>query len=159
MARDRLSIVMIGVVLGVVLSGVVALALGTEEIRRLKQAGVSDETIALMVKEKSQETCAVTVDEVVRLKAAGVGEETIQILVQESSFLKDRAPAIYGNSTKTLRVNTSEDIIALKDSGLSDDVIQAIIIAGAEDRDSAEREQAWEMLKNMGIILDRRENQ
>lgn len=150
---------MIGAIVGVLFFGALALALGTDEVRRLKQAGVSDETIAAMVKEKSQETCALTVDEVVRLKAAGISEETIRLVVQESSFLKNREPVVYGNSTKTLRVNTAADVIALKDSGLSDEVIKAIIIAGAQDRDANERQQAWEMLKNMGIILDHREKE
>lgn len=146
-----------GVIIGVLLCGAPALALGTEEVRKLQQAGVSDETIAAMVKEKSHETRALMVDEVVRLKAAGVSEETVRMLIEESSFLKDRKPVVYGNSTKTLRVNTAADIIALKDSGLSDEVIQAIIIAGAQDRGAAERQKAWEMLKNMEIILDQRE--
>jgi hypothetical protein len=158
MGKSALSVALRGALIGVMLTGALAFALGNEEIRRLKQAGVSDETIAVMVKEKSQETCSFTAEEVVKLKAAGIGEETIRLLIEESSFLKNREPVVYGNATRTLRVNTAEDIIGLKGAGLSDEVIRAIIIAGAQDRDTNEREQAWEMLKNMGIILDGRKN-
>jgi hypothetical protein len=158
MGKGALSVALRGALIGVLLTGALALALGNDEVRRLKQAGVSDETIAVMVKEKSQETCSFTVEEVVKLKAAGIGEETIRLLIEESSFLKGREPIVYGNATRTLRVNTPEDVIALKDAGLSDEVIRAIIITGAQDRDATERDQAWEMLKNMGIILDGRKN-
>ena len=45
----------------------------------------------------------------------------------------------------------------LKQAGISDEIIQAIIIFGSRDVNDVDREKAWEMLNNMGIIVDMRE--
>jgi len=134
------------------------ICLETDEIISLKQAGVSDLTIQLMVKEKSKETCSFTVQEIVSLKNAGVNEKTIQILIVEGSFIKNTDPMIYGNDFKPLRFTSAKDIIELKNAGLSDEVIQAIIIFGARDENDIERQKSWELLNNMGIIIDKRKN-
>jgi len=135
----------------------VGMCLETDEIVRLKNAGVSNETIQLMVREKTQETCAFTAKEVIALKEAGLKEETIQMLIEEGSFMKEGSLRIYGNSTRSMAVTSTQDIIELKSSGLSDEVIQAVIAFGARDTTDEEREKAWDMLSSLGILLDRRD--
>jgi hypothetical protein len=48
-----------------------------------------------------------------------------------------------------------QDVIRLKEAGLSDTVIQAILRVLQEDN-SADSQKAWEMLNSMGILIDKR---
>lgn len=132
------------------------LCLDGNEIIKLRQAGIGDDTIQLMVREKTTETCAFTVQEIIDLKEAGLGDETIQALIREGSFLKEREPVVYGKDIRSVNFTTAKDIIWLKDAGVSDETIQAIITVGSDHATGAEREKAWEMLRNMGIIIDAR---
>ncbi|MBN2467036.1 MAG: hypothetical protein JXD19_02700 [Deltaproteobacteria bacterium] len=133
------------------------LCLDSEEIIRLNNAGVTEETIILFVKEKSQETCSFSVAEVLRLKEAGLSEATIQALIREASFIKNAGPVVYGKDITPITFSTAGNIIELKNAGVSDDVIKAIVISGSEKAADHEREEAWKMLKTMGIIVDKRE--
>ena len=130
--------------------------LESEQIIRLKKAGVGPATLQALVEEKSIETCAFSVEEIVQLKKAGVSEETLQVLIREGSFLKDSRPRIYGKEIRSIEFTTARDIIELKEAGISDEIIRAIIISVSRKRDVRDRERAWEMLKNMGIIVDKR---
>ena len=132
------------------------LCLDSEDIIRLKEAGISNETIQSIYREKSIETCAISVQEILRLKKAGLNDETIRMIIEEGSFQKDREPIIYGKEIRSIRVITVDDIIKLKQEGLSNEVIRAVINVGSENTDNAEREKAWDMLRNMGIIEDMR---
>lgn len=132
------------------------LCLDSEDIITLKKAGISDKTIQLIIKEKTIETCSFTVQEILELKKAELSDETIQMLIKEGSFMKDTEPVVYGKNIRSIKFITAKDIIELKDSGVSDEVIQSIIIFGSRNVNDAERERAWDMLKNMGIILDMR---
>ncbi len=109
-----------------------------------------------MVEEKIIETCAFTVKEIVDLKNAGLSDETIRILIKHGSFMKERAPVVYGKDIKSIKFNTVKDIIELKNAGISDEVIRAIITYASKDSNDEERGKAWDMLKNMGIIVDKR---
>ncbi|RLA92057.1 MAG: hypothetical protein DRG25_06880 [Deltaproteobacteria bacterium] len=124
------------------------------EIARLKQAGVSESTIGLMVREKTTETGAFTVEEVLALKEAGLGEEAIQKLIKAGSFLQNRGVIVYGEDLKPLSLSTTKDIIELKKAGLGDEIIKAVITFCGSEAEEEEREKAWEMLKNTGIIID-----
>jgi len=157
MQKNCLAFLSFSVVFYLVVSSL-SVALNSDEIIRLKKAGISDETIQLLIKEKTQETHALTVSEVLTLKRAGLSEETIRLVIKESSFMKNREPTIYGENIRPIRLSTAQDLINLKKAGLSEDVIQAIIICGAREENDSERGQAWEMLKNMGIIVDMRKN-
>lgn len=132
------------------------LSLENQDIMSLKDAGISDETIQLLIREKSQETGATTVSEIVRLKRAGLSEQTIQMVIKEGSFLKNTEPIVYGKSIRPLKFTTAEDLISLKQAGISDDVIKAIIVFGSKDINDSERARAWDMLTNMGILVDMR---
>jgi hypothetical protein len=132
------------------------LSLDNQDIMSLKDAGISDETIQLLVKEKSQETFAITAPEVVRLKRAGLSEQAIRMVITEGSFLKHSDTIVYGTSTRPLKFTTAEDIIRLKQAGISDDIIKAIIVWGSKDTNDSERARAWDMLTNMGIRVDMR---
>ena len=130
------------------------LCLSGEEIVNLKKAGISDETIQLMVKEKTVETCAFTIEEIVNIKKAGVSDKTIQILIKEGSFMKNAGTVVYGKDVRPIKFATVKDIIELKNSGLSDEVIEAIISVAGKTGDDIQRERAWDMLKSIEIHVE-----
>jgi hypothetical protein len=153
MIHLRLSLAFAGVL--AILAASDALGLDAAGILRLKQAGVGDATIELLIRERSVETAAFTVPEIVALKAAGIGEDTLQTLIREGSFMKDREPVVYGNELRSIRLATAQDIIRLKEAGVSDDVLQAIVEVSRRDADIG-REQALQSLREMGIWVDLR---
>jgi hypothetical protein len=130
--------------------------LSSERIVRLKKAGVSDATIQIMVREKVVETAAFSVQEIIDMKKAGLSEKTIQMVIQEGSFLKDTAPIIYGKDVRSIEFTTADDIIALKNAGVSNEVIQAIITVVGQSTD-ADRRDAYRLLEDMEIRVDLRE--
>ena len=131
--------------------------LSGKHIVELKKAGVSDTTIQVIVAEKVIETAAFSVDDIVNMKKAGLQEDTLRMLVRESSLLKKAEPIIYGKHMKSLRFTSAQDVIDLKKAGLSDEVIQAVIAVSGKRYDS-QREAAFDLLRNMGIVVDTREN-
>jgi hypothetical protein len=132
-------------------------AISAEDIQRLNKAGLGAGTIQLIVREKVIETCAFTVQELIDLKTkAGLSEKTLQVLITDGSFLKDRSPVVYGQDVKPASMATVADIMALKWAGVSDDVIQAVLISGSGSRSQTDRDKAWQMLNNMGIAVDTR---
>ncbi len=129
--------------------------LNGEGIVRLKKAGISDETIAVIVKEKAIETAAFSVQEIVDMKTAGLSEVTIRMVITENSFLKNSDPVVYGEKVRTVRFTTVKDIIDLKNAGVSDAVIQAILTV-VGDSEASDRQAAWDFLKDMNIRVDLR---
>ena len=132
------------------------LCLDGNDLVNLKKCGISDQVIQSIIKERTIETCAFTVREIIELKQAGLSNKTIMMLVKEGSFLKDRKPVFYGKELRSIKLTTARDIIELKHAGISDGIIQAIIIYGSRNVSDKDRENAWGMLKNMGMILDMR---
>ena len=132
--------------------------LNKDDIISLKQNGISDATIQLIIKEKTIETCSFTVGEIIDFSKAGLSDETIRMLIKEGSFMKNIEPIIYGKEIRPLKFTTAKDVIDLKRAGLSNEIIQAIINLGSKDVNEVEQEKAWEMLNNLGIIMDLREN-
>ncbi len=132
------------------------LCISGEEIIKLKKAGLSDETIQLMVKEKTIETCAFTSEEIVNLKKAKVSEKAIQMLIKEGSFMKNAQTVVYGKDIKPLKFSTVKDIIELKNSGFSNEVIEAIIFVTGKTGDDNQRAKAWDMLKSMELHIKRK---
>ena len=130
-------------------------ALSGNSIIQLKQAGVSDRTIEIIAQEKVIETAAFSIDDIVAMKKAGVGEKTLQMLVREGSFLKNSAPLVYGNTTRSIRFTTAQDIIELKEAGMSDEIIQAIIAVTGE-RYYSQQDEAYDLLRDMDILVDTR---
>ena len=124
---------------------------------RLKKAGVSDKTIEVIVREKAIETGAFSIQEIVDMKAAGIGAETIQMVVKERSFLNDSEPIVYGKDIQTIKFTTVKDVIELKNAGISDEVIQAILTVVADSTES-ERKAALDMLEDMNIRIDLRQD-
>jgi hypothetical protein len=130
-------------------------ALSGKGIVRLKKAGVSDQTIEIIAREKVVETAAFSIDDIVAMKEAGVSERTLQMLVREGSFRKNSTPIVYGNATRSIRFTTAQDVIELKQAGISDEVIQAIIAVTGE-RYYSQQDEAYELLRDMDIWLDTR---
>lgn len=133
-----------------------ALALDSQGIIDLKQAGISEKTIQLVIQEKIVETGVFTVEEIIALKTAGLSEETIQLAITEGSFMQAADTIVYGQDTKPIAFTSIKDIKALKAAGFSDEVIQAIIVYGTRDPGDEERARAWDMLRGVGIIVDTR---
>jgi hypothetical protein len=142
-----------GNVLLVIIIAHLGWGLTSESVVRLKQAGVSDATVQIMIRERTVETAAFSVQEIIDLKKAGVSEKTIQMVIQEGSFLKDTAPIVYGQNIRSIVFTTVQDIIELKKAGIADEVIQAIIQVVGNSTDS-QREQAYDLLKKMKIRVD-----
>jgi hypothetical protein len=138
---------------GVMLMTSMAFGLDAKDAVRLKKAGVSDQTLEVMAKEKSIETAAFTVEEILAMKAAGIGENTLQTILAEGSFLKDREPLVYGKDLRSIRCTTAADIIELKKAGVSDEVLQAIVAVSRRDSD-VDRDEAFRLLRDMGIWVD-----
>jgi hypothetical protein len=130
--------------------------LNSESIVRLKEAGVSDTTIQIMVREKVVETAAFSIQEIIDMKKAGLSEKTIQMVIKEGSFLKDTTPIIYGKDVRSIEFTTARDVIELKKAGISDEVIQAILHVVGESTDS-QRKKAYDLLKDMEIRVDLRD--
>ena len=143
-------------IIGYFLFAEAGLCISGEEIVKLKKAGLSDETIQLMAREKTIETCAFTSEEIVNLKKAKVSEKAIQTLIKEGSFMKNAQTVVYGKDIKPLKFATVKDIIELKNSGFSDEVIEAIIFVTGRRGDDNQREKAWDMLKSMEIHIKKK---
>jgi len=139
----------------IIFSVLPAAAFSGKGVVQLKQAGVSDQTIAVIAREKVIETAAFSIADIVAMKKAGVGEATLQMLVKEGSFLRNSEPIVYGDSTRSIRFTTVQDVIELKQAGLSDEVIQAIIAVTGE-RCYSQQEEAYDLLRGMGIVVDTR---
>ena len=102
--------------------------LNSESILRLKEAGVSDLTIQVIVQEKAIETAAFTVAEIVDMKRAGLREKTIRMVIRENSFIRNAKPIVYGKDIRSIRFTTARDIIELKNAGVSDEVLQHAVL-------------------------------
>ena len=135
------------------LISVQAFSLDSKDMLRLKKAGISEETIQTIIDEKVIETCAFTVQEILDLKKAGISDEAICGIIKKGSFMKDAAPVVYGNNVRSIKPMSTKDIIELKKAGVSDDVIKSIL-SGSMNRDDEEHRRAWNMLENMGLIVD-----
>ncbi|RLC03980.1 MAG: hypothetical protein DRH90_09855 [Deltaproteobacteria bacterium] len=128
-----------------------AVAMTGEQVLRLKQAGVSDESIQLMIQEKSIETVSLTIQEVVDMKAAGIGEDTLQLMIRGLSFMKDNQPVVYESPSKGLRITSASDLLMLKEAGFSDETIRAIVTVASEDEDQQNYEQARRILERLNL--------
>ena len=58
-----------------------AWSLSSQNVVELKKAGVSDQTIQVIAKEKVIETAAFSVDDIVDMKKAGVNEKTLRMII------------------------------------------------------------------------------
>ena len=130
-----------------------AFALDTADIVELKKAGLSDAVIQTVMDEKVVETCAFSISEIIELKKAGLSNKTIVSIIKKGSFTKDTQPVIYGTETKSIKTPTPQDLVALKKAGISDNVLNSIVLGSYDDNDPEHR-RAWRMLENMGLIID-----
>lgn len=133
-------------------------AIEAGDLARLKEGGVSDETLALLVREKSLETAAITVEEILSLKRAGIGEDALQAIISEGSFMKDAEPRVTGERIRAVRFVTVDDIVALKEAGVKDDVIRAVVEAASGGDEERRRKKALDLLREMNLILDMRQS-
>jgi len=132
-----------------------AAALDPDDMARLTKAGLGGNVIQTIIDEKVIETCAFTVDEIIDLKKSGMSDEAIEGIVKKGSFMKGPQKVVYGKTTQTLKSISPEDMIKLKEAGISDDVLKEIA-RGNIDRDDMEHRRAWDMLDSMGLVVDGR---
>jgi len=132
-----------------------AAAIDPDDMARLTKAGLGGNVIQTIVDEKVIETCAFTVDEIVDLKKSGMSDEAIEGIIKKGSFMKGPQKVVYGKTTQSLRSISPEDMIKLKEAGISDDVLKEIA-RGNIDRDDIEHQRAWDMLDSMGLLVDGR---
>jgi hypothetical protein len=121
----------------------------------LKKAGLSDQTIQVIAREKVIETAAFSVDDIVAMKKAGVGEKTLRMIIEDGAFTNKPDTVVYGRSTQTVRNISPEEIINLKESGVSDEVLQSVIEASRSE-DQQDRDRAWRMLENSRLWIRER---
>ena len=126
-------------------------AMSGEQALRLKQAGVSDASIQMMIHEKSIETVSLTVEEVLEMKAAGIDEATLQILIQSLSFMKNNRPIVYGTMGQDLPLTSAKDLLQLKKAGFSDETLRAIVTLASGDTGRDGYEDALRILESMNI--------
>lgn len=126
-----------------------------QDMVKLQEGGIDGGTIQVIIQEKSIETCAFTAQEILDLKRAGMDNATIRKVVQSASFMRDTEPIEYGKDIRPIRFSSIKDLIELKEAGISDEVIRAIV-SGIEKKDSEDYDRAWQMLENMGLIIDER---
>lgn len=130
-------------------------ALDPDDMARLTKAGLGGKVIQTIIDEKAIETCAFTVDEIIDLKKSGMSDDAIEGIIRKGSFTKGPQKIVYGDTTKTLRSISTEDMIKLKEAGISNDVLKEIA-RGNIDRDDIEHRKAWDMLDSMGLLIDAR---
>ena len=70
--------------------------------------------------------------------------------------MKDREPVVYGNDLKPISLSSPADLIALKQAGVSDEVLQAIVADEPRRGSDADRQQALDVLRNSGVWVDMR---
>ena len=128
-----------------------ALAMSGDQMIRLKQAGVSDETLQLMIQEKSIETASLTVNDILDMKAAGIEEETLQVIVKSCSFMNHNRNLVYEIGPQAIQVNSVEDLVVLKEAGFSEETIRAIITVASADKHQQAYTDALRVLDNLGI--------
>ena len=154
MINRGISCVLVSIFCLFLLSGQ-TLALDSEDLARLRKAGISGETIETIIDEKAIETCAFTVDGILDMKKSGLSDEAIRGIIKKGSFMKDSGPVVYGDGTKSIKSLSPQDIMQLKKAGVSDDVLNSIV-SGSLSRDDEDHQKAWRMLENMGLIVDGR---
>jgi len=91
--------------------------------------------------------CALTTDEVIRLKKAGVSEKTIQTMIEQERAGRQPNPAD--------QIGTRE----VKDAEGNTSVIYSTGAPTAPTQNQSEQqkaEEAWKMLQNQNVIIDRR---
>ena len=69
--------------------------------------------------------------------------------------MKGPKTVVYGETTKTLKSISPEDMVKLKKAGISDDVLKEIA-RGSIDSDDKDHRRAWDMLNSMGLLVDGR---
>ena len=137
--------------IGSFLTAPMAAAMSGDQMVRLKQAGVSDETLSLLIQEKTIETVALTVDEIIDMKTAGMEEETLQTIIKSSSSRNSVQNAVYEIGPQGIQVNSVEDLLVLKEAGFSEQTIRAIITVAAADKNQQTYTDALRVLDNIGI--------
>ena len=129
-----------------------AWTLTSSSIVKLKQAGISDQTISLIAREKVIETAAFSIDDFIKMKKAGVSDKTLQMMIRDNSLSKRPDSIVYGQSTQSIRQLSPQDLIKLKEHGMSDEVLQSVI-RDSKSSDAQDRERAWRMLENMDLRI------
>lgn len=119
-----------------------AFSLSPQEIIDLKNAGVQDKTIELIIHQQADLTGLISVPEVIRMKKAGISDDVIRAMASPPA--SHESVREYGMHVDQIKEISTEDLVQLKKAGFDDTLIQAIIKIQREDR--------WPFLFNLGLI-------
>jgi hypothetical protein len=117
-------------------------ALTAEDIIALRQAGLYDETIEVIIRHQADLTGLIDVKEVIRMKQAGVSNEVIRALADPK--VSPAGIKEYGTHVGNIKEISTMDLLRLKQAGFDDHLIKAII--------QMQRENMWPFLLDLGII-------
>ena len=131
-------------------------AMDNASMDALIKSGIGPNTLSAIIEEYVIETGAFSVEELISMKKAGFSDQSIEQIVRRGSFLKNSEPIVYGQRTWSLRHLTPDDIIRLKQAGLSDEVIVELVKNSGRNLSDSSREEAFNLLESMGIIVDTR---
>lgn len=131
-------------------------AMDNASMETLIKSGIGADALSAIIEERVVETGAFSVEELIFMKKTGFSDKSIEQIVRRGSFLNDSEPIVYGQRTWTVQYLTPDDIIRLKQAGLSDEVIVELVKNNGRSLSDSSREKAFDMLKSMGMIVDTR---
>lgn len=116
-------------------------AITVDQIIKLKKAGVSDQTIQIII---DREGLAISADEVKKLKATGVDDKTIRLilLLRQKRFEQRQADAV----RKVITHPDGSQEVVITSGGPTQ--------RGPDRREAYKRRQAWKMLQR--TIIEKR---
>ncbi|MBI4775015.1 MAG: hypothetical protein HY788_12690 [Deltaproteobacteria bacterium] len=118
-------------------------AFTAEDIAQLKEHGVDDETLKILIDRQADLLGIVTVSGIIRMKESGVGNDVLRVLVSAPEPRK--RVRTYGTQLmRPLRSITAQDLIRLKQSGFGDDLLRAVI--------EIQQRDLWPVLVDLGVI-------
>jgi len=147
------SLMLLAAIILVAMTGS-AIGMDPDAVVRLKEAGAGDAVVEALVREKSLETAAFTVDELVKMKKAGLGDDALVKMIEERSFVSGKKAVVYGEDVRPATRATVQDIMKLKEKGISDEVINTIVQSQAVGPTIEEHRRAMQILKDMNLLID-----
>ena len=122
----------------------------------LIKSGIGADALSAIIEEYVVETGAFSVEGLISMKKAGFSDQSIEQIVRRGSFLKNSEPIVYGQRTWSAQNLTPDDIIRLKQAGLSDEVIVELVKNNGRSLSDSSRKEAFDLLESMGMIVDTR---
>jgi len=75
-------------------------------------------------------------------------------MIEERSFVSGKKEVVYGEDVRPATRATVQDILKLKEKGISDEVIHTIVQNQAVDPTIEDQRRAMQILKDMNLLID-----